>query len=260
MSAANSLYQRLGGTSFPLAPSSTLPGGSRADLLEADPAADILLDLLAAAITAELEPRWASVANETKLHNKRPVEQKLPELADLEALRQTSVAFPLLAVERNESPVAVEPYDLEQVKETWRWDVDYILGPLALGSASKLRPVLRAVARAMVLTIREGGHLAYAVAGDGIYPKSVFGKGDGCCDFSSIRVVEYRVGVAQASADGPKFHAASMTLETVELSAPVAGGIPSLGTYQGTSVTLRSGTEQGLKTLVTADSANPLPE
>ena len=252
MTAANSTYQRIGETSFPIA------AGNGTDLEDLDPAGDILLELLAAAITAELGPRWTAAVANTPLVGTDPVETKLPQFPDVDALRQLKVDFPLLAVSRAATSVQVEDYNLDQLKETWRWDVDYILGPLEIGHAAALNAALVMAARAMALTIHDGGHRAYA-SQDG-YAKNVLADGDGCCGFSSIRVVEYNVGPAQLSPDSPRFHACSMTLETVELSDIVAGGIPSMGNYQGTSLELQSGTEQGIKTLVSADSALPLPE
>jgi hypothetical protein len=251
VTAANSLHQRIGGMSFPLA------SGTDPDLTDLDPAQDILLELFAAAITAELLPRWTDAVASTPLAGRDPVATKLPKFPDPEAMRQVKFSFPLLCVERAGSPVQVEDFSFDQIKETWRWDVDYLLGPLSIGDSAALDNALLAAGRVMTMTVRDGGHRAYAT--QGAYPKSVFAAGEGCCYFSSVRVVEYQTGAAQLSADSPKFHAASMTLETVELMHRLDSGFPAAKSYQGSSVQLQTGTEQGLKTLVTADTATPIP-
>jgi len=87
----------------------------------------------------------------------------------------------------------------------------------------------------------------------------VLAAGDGCCNFSTSRVVEYNLGVAQLQSGGPKYHAASLTLETTELTRLLPGGYPDAGSYRGNSIELATGTEQGLKTIVVADSTVPLP-
>lgn len=255
MTAANSLHQSMGAMSFPLA------DAALADLSDLDPAADTLLELFAAAINAELLPRWAGAVAGTPLVGTQPVQTKLPTLPEADALKQLKVGFPLLAVSRAETPVQAEDFSIDRSKETWRWDVDYLLCPLTIGNKLALEPALIAVGRILNMVIREGGHRAYAtqVAQGFTQTKNVFAAGDGCCNFSTIRVVEYRIGAAALSADGPKYHACSMTLETVELSRASEAGFPAAGSYAGTSVQLRTGTEQGLKTIVVADSAVPLP-
>src|SRR5690349_575643 len=110
MTAANSLYQRLGGTSFPLD-----PAAAAADLSTLDPAQDILLELLAAAINAELPPRWKAAVLGTPLWEADPVQTKLPDIPDAQTLQQVGVKFPLLAVSRSEAPAQVEDFNLDQV-------------------------------------------------------------------------------------------------------------------------------------------------
>jgi hypothetical protein len=253
MTAANSLHQSMGAMSFPLSTGS--------DFEDIDPAPDILLELFAAAINAELLPRWSAAVASTPLWDSQPVQTKLPTLPDADALKQVAVKFPLRAVSRAETPVQTEEFSIDRSKETWRWDVDYLLCPLTIGNKLALEPALTAVGRILNMVIREGGHRAYATqtAQGFTQTKNVFAAGDGCCNFHSIRVVEYRVGAAALSEGGPKYHACSMTLETVELSRASEAGFPAAGSYSGTGLQLRTGTEQGLKTVVVADSAVPLP-
>lgn len=256
MTAANSVHQTIGALSLPIA------AGTAKDFSDLDPATDILLELFAAAINAELAPRWDAVAAVVpRLAGKSPVQSKLPFMPEPEALQQVSFEFPLLTVERADSPVAIEDFSIDRAKETWRWDVDYILGPLSVGSAQALNDALTTIGRIIVFVMRDCGHRAYATQDSSgfTYVKNVLGAGDGCCYFSSARVVDYKKGVAQLQSGGPKYHAVSVTLETTELTSLNAGGFPAAGSYQGTSLTLRTGNEQGLKTLVIADSAIKTP-
>lgn len=256
MAAADSLHQSIGALSFPVA------AGNARDFADIDPARDILLELLAAAIIAELAPRWYAVTNGVNgLFNKLPVQTKLPFMPEPEALQQVGTEFPLLAVSRADSPAAIEEFSIDRGKETWRWDVDYILGPLTIGNSLALREALLLVGRTIVLTMRDCGHRAYATqTSEGFtYVKNVLGAGSGCCNFSSSKVIDYKFGVAQLQNGGPKYHAASVTLETVELTSLNASGYPDAGSYRGTSATLATGTEQGIRTLVVADSAVEIP-
>lgn len=251
MTAANSVQQSIGALSLTLAASATA-----ADLADLDPARDILLELFAAAIIAELTPRWTAVtAGITGLAGTSPVQTKLPAMPEPEALQQVGTEFPLLTVARSKAPVAVDDFTLDRGRETRRWDVDYILGPLSLGNSLAIGEALVVVARVLHLTMRDCGHRAYAQQGD--YPKNVLAAGAGCCNFSSSRVVDYEFGVAQLVGNGPKYHAVSMTLETTELSRLNELAFPPAGSYGGNNITLQTGT--GLKTIVVADSAIPLP-
>ncbi len=247
---SDSVFQSIGATTFPL------PPATEAGFRERDPARDILLDLLSAAINAELGDTWTAAVSDTPLRGTNPVQTKLPEIADLDVLRQVKTTFPLLTVGRSDTPIQLDDFSIDRLRETTRWDVDYILGPLEIGNLILVSDVLMLVARVMSLTLHQGGHLAYATQtnDDGVttYHKNVLGPGAGCCNFSSSRLVDYRMGQAAFAGDGPKYHCCSVILETTELSRIDEGGVPAAGSFQGTNITLRTGTEEGLKTIVTA--------
>lgn len=253
MTAVNSLYRGFGKFELPLAET----GETALDSL--DPAVDVLLDLFAAALAAELEPRWADAVAGTPLDGKAVIETKFPEFPEQVFLEQVATVWPLLAVYRSDEAEQFDEHTLWEQRVTSKWGVDYCLGPLAVDNFLKLNAVLRAVPRILESVIREGGHRAYATQADtktnSIFTKQVLGAGDGCCGFSTIRVVQAISGSAAFAQGGPKFHCASIVLETTELSTLNPGIAPP---YTGTKVTLETGDTTGLKPVVIADTAIPL--
>jgi hypothetical protein len=253
VTAANSLHRSFGKLELPLAVT------RETDFSSLDPARDILLDLFAAALTAELLPRWQHATETTPLWGKAVVQTKFPEFPEQVFLQQVAVEWPLLAVYRSDAAETFDEHTLWEERVTGRWGVDYCIGPLEVGNYVKLSEVLRAVPRILEGVIRTGGHLAYATQTNvnSTFVKQVFGKGDGCCGFSTIRVVEAISGSAAFAQGGPKFHCASVVIETTELSALNAGVAPP---YTGSSFTLETGDTSGLRPLVSGDTAIPLPK
>lgn len=213
MTAAQSLYRKFGALELPLAES------RQTDLAHLDPARDILLDLFAAALNSELEPVWRWPAAFTALSGSTPVQQKLPSLPEADVLAQVKTGWPLLSVGREEFPRR-EDYLLYQDKLLCRWDVSYILAPLTADNQMKIRDVLQAVVKIVTMVIREGGHRAYRTETVNGVPRAsvVLYDGDECCKFLSLELTEAELGPAQFVKDGPKYHAASMTLQSVERS------------------------------------------
>lgn len=221
MTTQNSLFRRFGRLELPLAES------EEADLASLDPARDILLDLFAAALNDELAPVWESAtAGIAALEGHDPVQFKVPGRLDEEALQQFKTEWPILAVARSTKPAKVAPWSLEQQKVTREWDIDYILGPLTFGSSLRLTDVLERVANILILVVNAGGHRAYRTqVNQGFtFAENVIGDdGAGTCGFYDCKVTEFATGPAEFSKGGPKYHAASITLETVEVSNYAAG-------------------------------------
>lgn len=254
MTAYDSLHSGYGKIRVPLAET------GEQDLESVDPARTILLDLFKAAIIAELAPRWAAAVAGTPLRKSAPVETIFPEFPEQVFLQQIETKWPMLAVYRSDDPETYDQHTLWERRITAKWGVDYCIGPLELGNFIKLNSVLTLVPRIIDGVIEAGGHRAYATqaAGNAVQAKRVFGSFDGCCGFNSIRVVEARSGAAAFSQSGPKYHCASVILETTELEKPARDGLaPS---YQGSSVTLETGDPTGLAPFVVADTAIPLPK
>lgn len=251
MTAADSLYRSYGKFELPLAAT------SETDFDSFDPATLILLDLFSAALTAELLPRWAAAIADTPLAGRSVVQTKFPEFPEQAFLQQVGTVWPLLAVYRADDPEIFDEFTLWEQRVTSKWGVDYCIGPLEVGNYLKLGSLLTAVPRIIESVVREGGHLAYATQtnGNSVFTKQVLGPGDGCCGFSTIRVVQSISGSAAFAQNGPKFHCASIILETTELSGINPGIAPP---YAGTSATLSTGDATGLTPIVIGDSAVPL--
>jgi hypothetical protein len=169
---------------------------------------------------------WGDAVIGSALSGSAPVQQKLPALPEAEILAQMKVGWPLLAVGPSDNTAGSEPFSIDQTKLTQRWDVDFILCPHAIAGEIKFRPVLRAVDKVLRLTVLEGGHRAYLTRTNGNFEHAanvLTDSGDDCCGFYAARVVESFSGPARFVKDGPRFLAASITLETEEISEYLAG-------------------------------------
>lgn len=217
--AVQSLYRRFGRFELPVEPS---PPNSVGDLASLDPARDIMLDLFASAITAELGPVWAAATVDTPLSECGPVAQKLPALPTPELLGEMKTGFPFLSVARSPTGAQFGDLTLETRSLTQRWDVDYILCPLATTNLLRVQDILQAVGKTIDLVIENGGHRAYRTMqnGNATLPVNVLGSGTNSCGFWKCRVVDMALGPASFSTkgDGPRYYACGLTLETVELS------------------------------------------
>jgi hypothetical protein len=216
---------------------------SDTDFSDLDPARDILLALLTAAITSELSPVWDLGSTGSGLI--APVGTSMPALDDLEAMRQAAVKFPVLSVSRSVEPQQEDEFTLWQDRITSRWVIDYVLAPFAIGHKIKMADTLTAVARIIAATIRNGGHKAYAkttvytpTSGTPLVSaKQVLGPVVGGCGFSTVAITSFTQGAAAFSQTGAKYHALTMTLTTTELDSFE----PATVAFTGTKVTLDAG-------------------
>ncbi len=239
---STSLDSNWGALSLPI------PAGSGDDLTALDPARDILLALLKAALNYELAAAWTAAAAGTGMVS--PVGDALPAIDDLETMRQRGTKWPLLAVARSVEAQQEDEFTLWQNRITCRWTIDYVLGPLDVGNQLKLGDVLSAAARVIAATIRNGGHKAYATTpGPNLTStsKQVLFAGTGCCGFSSVAITSFIQGSAAFAQGGPKYHALTMTLSTTELdSMATSAGSP----YLGAEATLDGGAGLGIDTAI----------
>ncbi len=250
MSQENSVRWDVGALSLPV-PSA--PGLTSFRPL--DPACDILCDLFAAAITAEFGEHWSTVMVGTPLASTVPVQSKIRELADVEAMRQVKSTFPLLSVAPTEDPQTITFVTLDEKYLTTRWEVSWILGPLEIADITKISPVLRAAGKACISVVEEGGHKAYSAYVSNGYTmvQPVFQQ----CGFDSVRVVQFFVGGAKISETGPRYHAMTLILETTELIQIGERG----GTLTGATVHLGTGDATGIaRDLVIGDTSIPVQE
>lgn len=247
MTAAESLYRRFGALELPLAERDPLEVGNLASL---DPARDILLDLFAAALNSELGPVWASAANNTPLEGSDPVKTKLPGAVTPEALGEMKTGWPLLCLTRNSAPATLAQHGFYDQLLTQRWDVDYILCPLALTNLLRVQDILQAVGKIIMMVVDQGGHKAYravTTADGSTVAANVLSDGDDCCRFYSLRVAEMVIGPAQVAKDGPKYYACGLTLESRELTDNATGGDAAEGVFEGADYDIGiGGTPEGV--------------
>lgn len=224
MTSAQSLHRKFGAVELPLV------ADGRQNFTSLDPARDILLDLFAAAIGCELEPVWeTAVSGSPVLALSQPVSQRLPVLPKADVLQQMKTGFPFLAVARSIEPTKREDYLVYDSKLTQKWSIDYVMGSLALLDEARLSDVLTFVVKTIIMTVDEGGHRAYSEA-DG-RAVQVFGAGG--CEFLSWEITESNVGAFPIAPEDPRFLAASLTLETTEVTGYKSSGdgvsVPLMG-------------------------------
>jgi hypothetical protein len=232
---ANSLNASIGGLSLPLAELATDTSSSL------DPARDIILELLAAALKDELGQRWQTVVSAAQcvLHNTTPVESQCPLEPDEQLLQSTEVIFPALFVYRDERG-KWESNDGDGVLG-WPFRIDYVLGPLTAGDRRKLQDFLTAAVKVMILTIERGGHLAYAAQpGHLSQPKLVLGYG-GSAGLTGIKIADVMWGASGFSKDSAKYWSASLTVQCQE-EAELGNSDPRDVAYDGVDGSLGTGT------------------
>lgn len=250
---SNSLNTQWGALSFPI------PPGDGNDLTKLDPARDIILDLLEAALNSELSDAWNAVC--VPLGMPSPVRSKMPGLDDLDTIRQCYGEPPWLSVARSLEPATSDEFTLWQNRITSKWTIDYVLGALEIGDQWKLTDVLIAAGKIIDATVNNGGHKAYATTtrSDGsLQAKQVFFLGG--CGFNTVFITSFTLGSAAFSQGGPKYHALTMTLQSTELDSMEA----ETNSYAGSSVQLNnpaSGTRtdavSDLDTAIAVQPPNP---
>ncbi len=245
MSTANSVRWDVGALRFPVPSAPAL-----ANFRSLDPAADILCDLFAAAITAELNEHWSAVMIGTPLAGTSAVQSKFRELDDEENIRQAKVAFPMLSVARSEDPQTIQQVTLDERYLVSKWEVDWVLGTLEIADVYKVGPILEAAGKVCLAVVEEGGHKAYSAYVSNGYTmvQPVFQQ----CGFDSVRVTEFRCGGAKFSDNSPKYWAMTLMLETTELIQMGERG----GTFTGATVKLGTGGAAGIvENLVVGDTS-----
>lgn len=211
MTAAESLYQRLGSLSLP----PDLDAIAEAKTLTAlDPARRILADLFKAAINAELAEAWvAAVAN--RFSESGPISPTLPVADVLEmrpskrVMQERQCAFPLLAIYRS-GQAEDEPFNIGEYRLKQPWSLDWVLGPVDAATAFQLGDCAFGVTGVVRLVCRAKRHPAYRSGA------IQFGDGN---PLGSIRVVSSAGPESAPFADddsGQHYLMVSMILESLE--------------------------------------------
>lgn len=241
MPTSDSLYRGVGATEFPTAPS------TETTLASLDPARDILVGLLAAAINYELAERWALAVPGTKFEGTTPVADTYPGEFTKEVAIARDTRFPLLCVYRTPDAQRTEELTLERRHRVSVWGVEYVLGTLAVFERRKVLDALQAAVNAILETLEQGGHRAYATQQlpSGVtFFKNVLGPGPGCANFDKLTITNANVGRASFGTEDPEYHAMRMILEIGEVDRALASGVDAWE-WTGTSFSLGNATDEG---------------
>lgn len=237
----DSLYQRVGGTELPLDVSAIT---AAATFEPCDPALDVIADLMAAAIRAEIGSAagqaWAAVC--ATLPSGHRLENTTSSVGTVWKVRPSSTlmrqlrvgSWPLLTVCRD-GPGEYDQFTYCKEIIRQRWMVAWVLGDYEADLTLKLSPVLQMVGRVICQTAIRGAHPAYDSG------TRQFGAGKGW--LQAIRPISYDAGAAVfADDDEARFWCASATLETIEITRELDVG----GELDGLDLSLAAGNETEL--------------
>jgi hypothetical protein len=157
----DSIRQRMGADALPLEAADI-----GTELAFVDSTQRLLLGLFAAAIAAELDGAYAQVAtgftDNPSLSTSTCVASSHPAELSRELLGVLGVDYPALFVYRAGEQVQ-EQVTLELLKRSQEWHIDYLLGPLDVGTYRKLEALLKVhVPHVIRRVIERRGHPAYA--------------------------------------------------------------------------------------------------
>ena len=211
-----SLYERMGGTSFPFP--ATAVDDVKLTLEPLDPMVVVLTDLIKAAVNSELGAAWTKVTNSLgsghRLYGTSPIQDTLAgHRPSQEIVQHRKCKFPLLAVHRSGKATYSRKSGTKRQK-TQQWEVHYIVGLLDLAESWKIEQALDpGIPTVVDRVLDRQRHPSYAAGA------AQFG---GLC--ASVEMVEHEAGQA-AFGEGKDsvFHACLITLETVETTDKVEG-------------------------------------
>lgn len=212
---ATSLYEAVGGVSFPFPAASV--DSTKLTLEPLDGLAAVISALLSSAINAELGAAWTKVTNSLgtahPLYGTSPVQGTLvghqPEAAIVQELM---CAFPLLAVHRMGKATWGELSGVRR-QRIQHWGVEYIIGMLDVAAAWKVGNIRSAIPAIVDLVLDRRRHPSYA--------SNAIQFGDYC---SRIELIDDEpVQAPFAEGEKTKFYGTLMSLKTIEISGHVTG-------------------------------------
>lgn len=178
-----------------------------------DPGRQLLCDLFAAAIRADLGAAWDKIAEGTALNGKSVVEDVFAGRPTRALMRERRPDFPLLCVYRS-GAATFDQATLEVERATQPWTCDFVLGALSPEDEQKLGDVFQAVSKVIARVIRRRGHESYKSGALQFFSDTA--------RFGAIRLVRAESGNAVfagggvESEQGPTYFMLSCDLETVE--------------------------------------------
>lgn len=235
--ADDSLYRRVGVASYPFTQADVAASSAIVDKIQ-----EVLLGLFQAAITSELSDAFEMATAGTDLVSKPVVADTWPGLLTPAVMKQRKAVFPLLAVGWMGSADWAE-HTLSIDRVTRKWAVDYVLGPLDVGSAQRLENILHKVGALLQLTCRNRGHKSFR---DG----AILWGSDTDEPISTVWWDSHEAGQASFSADGGDtiYYALSGRITTTEIDSdlatyPALTGASLAATLDGSEVVVAAETE-----------------
>lgn len=209
---------KVGGLTFPVAASAVTDS-----LTPLDPARHEMAGLLAAAINGELGAVWAKVCATLPtghiLRTSKPVQDVVELEPDASTLGTRKPGWPLLAVYRQGKATYSWKFEARQTR-TQRWNIDYILGPLAIDDVRKLGDALTAAGSVVAETLMHGFYPGHPSASPAV---AAYGTGEPfAVPVSSIEMVgQSGPGYAKAEGmggDAKDYYGITFEVETTELT------------------------------------------
>lgn len=242
---ADSLLVQVGNTVLPSKASDVAADQSLAPL---DPARDVLLACLAAAIVFELGPAWDVVTSGIdSLAGVSPVADTWPGSPTPDVVLQRKTAFPCLFLARD-GLATYDDFTLARRRRTQIWGLHYIMSPVTIGDRRRIDDALKFIGDVAQATIERGGHEAYS---GGSRALAEIG-------FSTLRLVSTQSGqarFAEGETAAPIYNALSCILESTEIMRPVPG---TAAPFNGASFALGTGDGSGvIAGLVNSDTEVP---
>lgn len=206
---------QLGGLVMPVAASSVSDS-----LAVLDPARKELAGLCAAAINGELGAAWSKVVATLPpahfLRGTKPV-QDVQELdPDAAAFTQRKPGFPILCCYRQGRANYTWKYNRQQTR-IQRWNLDYILGPLAVDDVRRVGDVLTAASSVVAETLIHGFYPGHPSASP---PVPAYGTGQPfAVSVAYVHMVEHTgPGWGKAENSEKPYYGLTMSIETWELT------------------------------------------
>ncbi len=243
----DSLLVQVGASSMPSKAADV--SATELTLASLDPARDVLLACLAAAINFELGPAWTTVTNAIgSLIGSQPVVDTWPGSPTPEVVLQRKTAFPCLFLCRD-GLATYDDFTLSRRRRTQHWGLHYIMAPVSIGERRKIDDALTYVGDVVMATIERGGHPAYTGG-----PRALASVG-----FSTLKITSTQMGqakFAEGEAAAPTYNAISCVLESTEIMKPVPG---TAAPFNGTSFGLGTGDASGvIPAFVNVDTEAPV--
>jgi hypothetical protein len=209
----------VGGLTFPVAATAVTDS-----LAALDPARHEMAGLLAAAINGELGAPWAKIVATLPtghiLRNSKPVQDVVELEPDATTLGTRRTGWPLLAVYRQGKATVTWKFEARQTR-TQRWNVDYVLGPLALDDVRKVGDILTAAGSVIGYVLMHGYYGGHPSASP---PVAAYGTGiPWAIPVSSVHLVgQSGPGYAKAEGMGGEakdYYGITFEVETTEVTS-----------------------------------------